>query len=150
MNTMGKIMEFPAVIERWVDADTVRVNIDQGFCDWKMNREVRLYDIDAPENRTSNPKEKLMGKYLTGLMEDVFPIGTQVLLISYPQERGKYGRVIGDVAASSAGPYWSTYIKNSGMYIEYGSVPKAERSAVWDDLFDQYGRAHKLELEEGE
>lgn len=43
---------YRAVVVRWIDGDTVVVNIDQGFRDWKHDQALRLTGppIDAPDN----------------------------------------------------------------------------------------------------
>ena len=40
---------YRAVVVRWKDGDTLVVNIDQGFHDWKHDQPRRLIGIDAPD-----------------------------------------------------------------------------------------------------
>ena len=44
--------EYNIVIQRWVDGDTVDVDIDLGFGVWLNDQRVRLAGINAPESRT--------------------------------------------------------------------------------------------------
>lgn len=43
---------YEATIRRWVDGDTVDVDIDLGFGLIYANQRLRLYGIDAYESRT--------------------------------------------------------------------------------------------------
>ena len=51
-------------ILRIVDGDTVDVDIDLGFGVWMHRERVRMYGIDTPESRTSDPEEKVYGQNL--------------------------------------------------------------------------------------
>lgn len=42
---------YRAVIRRWIDGDTVAVDIDQGFRDWKHDQHIRIVGIDAPDEQ---------------------------------------------------------------------------------------------------
>lgn len=102
---MSKIMTFPARLVRWVDGDTCRVDIDQGFYDWKMNREVRLYGLNVAENRSSDVIEKFVGSHATQRCKGWIREGSDIILHSYPQENDKYGRVIGEIVFNDL--HWS-------------------------------------------
>ena len=54
---------YEATIRRWVDGDTVDVDIDLGFGLIYSNQRLRLYGIDAYESRTRDLDEKKKGKY---------------------------------------------------------------------------------------
>ena len=54
--------EYNCKMVRVVDGDTVDVDIDLGFGVWMRNQRIRMYGIDAPESRTSDPIEKIYGK----------------------------------------------------------------------------------------
>ena len=53
--------EYRVIIDRWVDGDTVDVDIDLGFGVWLKDQRVRLYGINAPESRTRDLEEKKLG-----------------------------------------------------------------------------------------
>ena len=53
--------EYNCKIVKVVDGDTVDVDIDLGFGVWLRDQRIRLYGIDTPESRTSDPFEKLYG-----------------------------------------------------------------------------------------
>ena len=54
--------EYNCKMVRVVDGDTVDVDIDLGFGVWMRNQRIRMYGIDTPESRTSDPIEKIYGK----------------------------------------------------------------------------------------
>jgi len=61
--------EYSAKVERWVDGDTVDLDIDLGF-DIRYNQRVRLYGINTPETRTRNLEEKKKGLEAKAFVED--------------------------------------------------------------------------------
>ena len=58
--SMGPSYQFPVVISRIVDGDTVDARIDMGFKIIYEER-IRLLGLDTPESFTSNKKEKVLG-----------------------------------------------------------------------------------------
>lgn len=87
---MGPSYQYNAVIKRWVDADTVDLNIDLGFCIHNYGR-VRLSRIDAPERFTDEGKTAIVW------VNDNYPVGTEIILVSYKDGADKYGRWLGDL-----------------------------------------------------
>jgi micrococcal nuclease len=53
--------EYKITIDRWVDGDTVDVDIDLGFDIILKKQRVRLHGINAPESRTKDLEEKEKG-----------------------------------------------------------------------------------------
>lgn len=86
---------YNATVIRWVDGDTVDVDIDLGFDVVLRNQRIRLWGIDAPESRTRNLEEKQRGMAATAYCVTMVPEGTSVKLISHKE--GKYGRILGEV-----------------------------------------------------
>ena len=78
-----------------VDGDTIDVDIDLGFGVWLRNQRIRMMGIDTPESRTSDDEEKVYGllakQRLTNLLADA------KVLRTFQDERGKYGRILGEV-----------------------------------------------------
>ena len=75
-----------------VDGDTIDIVIDLGFSLTKKER-VRLAGIDAPESRTSNAEEKVLGleskEFLIRRLD-----GCEKLKVKTEKD-GKYGRMLG-------------------------------------------------------
>lgn len=84
-----------ATIKRWVDGDTVDVDIDLGFGLVYGNQRIRLWGIDAPESRTRDLAEKALGKEAARFAEEHAPVGTQVKLTTH--NTGKFGRILGEI-----------------------------------------------------
>jgi micrococcal nuclease len=52
---------YKAKLVRVIDGDTIDVDIDLGFDVWLKRQRIRLAGIDAPESRTRNKAEKVLG-----------------------------------------------------------------------------------------
>jgi micrococcal nuclease len=92
--------EYRATVVRWVDGDTVDVDIDLGFGVILSNKRVRLYGIDAPESRTRDLEEKRLGKAAHHFVEGFAPAGSVVTLRTY--KSGKFGRILAEVILDEA------------------------------------------------
>jgi micrococcal nuclease len=124
--------EYNCLIRRVIDGDNVEVDIDLGFGVWLKKESIRLYGIDAHEFRTSDPREKVFGTYAKEHVEEtLMPFmhdNTPVKLISKKFNKGKYGRILGDL---QIGPY--------GLLAEYLLEAKIVMPYTNDGmLFDTY------------
>ena len=90
-----EMYKYQATIKRWVDGDTVDVDIDLGFGLIYSNQRIRLYGIDAWESRTRDLDEKEKGLAAKAFVNEMAPVGTQVTIITYKE--GKYGRILAEV-----------------------------------------------------
>ena len=90
-----EMYKYQATIKRWVDGDTVDVDIDLGFGLIYSNQRLRLYGIDAWESRTRDLDEKEKGLAAKAFVNEMAPVGTQVTIITYKE--GKYGRILAEV-----------------------------------------------------
>lgn len=90
-----EMYKYQATIKRWVDGDTVDVDIDLGFGLIYSNQRLRLYGIDAWESRTRDLDEKEKGLAATAFVNEMAPVGAQVTIITYKE--GKYGRILAEV-----------------------------------------------------
>jgi len=87
--------EYKATIIRWVDGDTVDVDIDLGFGLIYKKQRIRLYGIDAYETRTRDLEEKAKGFAAKEFVESVAPVGDKIILKTYKDD--KYGRMLGEI-----------------------------------------------------
>lgn len=87
--------EYEATVRRWVDGDTVDVDIDLGFGLIYSNQRIRLYGIDAPEQRTRDLVEKEKGLAATAYVNEQAPVGSKVVIKTYKDD--KYGRILGEI-----------------------------------------------------
>ena len=90
-----EMYKYQATIKRWVDGDTVDVDIDLGFGLIYSNQRLRLYGTDAWESRTRDLDEKEKGLAAKAFVNEMAPVGTQVTIITYKE--GKYGRILAEV-----------------------------------------------------
>lgn len=81
---------YRALIRRWVDGDTVDVDVDLGF-HVRAQVRVRVYGIDTPERGHPGALEA------TAAARELAPEGGEVWLSTYKQP-GKYGRWLGVLA----------------------------------------------------
>ena len=96
--------QYRAKLIRCVDGDTVILDIDLGFYEWRLGQSYRLLRIDAPEMNTPEGKEaKLeLEKYLAGKT-----------LIAQTQKSDNFGRFLVELYAD--GKNVSDYLVESGF-----------------------------------
>ena len=88
--------EYKCRMVRVVDGDTVDVDIDLGFGVWLRKQRIRMYGIDTPESRTSDPIEKMYGKAATAFLVKWTNAG-DLYLKTFKDGKGKYGRILGEL-----------------------------------------------------
>jgi len=88
------MFEYTINITRVIDGDTVDGEIDLGF-DVRTKKRIRLYGINAPESRTRNKAEKVLGLAAKKRLQELVAAADVVRLRSYGS--GKYGRVLGEL-----------------------------------------------------
>lgn len=87
------LYQYRAEVTEVYDGDTVTVDIDLGFDVWMKDQKLRLYGIDAPEMRGP---EKPDGTISRDALRDKI-LGKQVMLCSYKDEKGKFGRYLATI-----------------------------------------------------
>lgn len=90
-----EMYKYQATVRRWVDGDTVDVDIDLGFGLIYSNQRLRLYGIDAWESRTRDLDEKEKGLAATAFVNEVAPVGSKITIVTYKE--GKYGRILAEI-----------------------------------------------------
>jgi len=88
--------EYKCKLVKVVDGDTVDVDIDLGFGVWMQNQRIRMYGIDTPESRTSDPIEKVYGKAASAFLTKWTNAG-ELSLKTFKDGKGKYGRILGEL-----------------------------------------------------
>jgi len=87
---------YKAFVTRVVDADTLDVTIDLGF-GVQFKERIRVRNYDAPETwRPKSVEEKIHGLEATQEAQRVL-FNRWVLLATYKDKKGKYGRYIADI-----------------------------------------------------
>jgi micrococcal nuclease len=84
------LWNYKVKVVRVYDGDTIFVNIDQGFNDWKMNQPIRLCGVNAPEVRGVGKEEGLKVK---AIVEEM--IANKPVVLHTIDKKDKYGRWLG-------------------------------------------------------
>ena len=104
--------EYKSRVIKVVDGDTIDVDIDLGFDIILSNQRIRLAGIDTPESRTRDLEEKKFGLLAKEMVESYCPVGSTVTLRTSKDERGKFGRILGDfVIYEAETDSWTTLCK---------------------------------------
>ena len=91
--------QYNAEVVRVVDGDTLVLDIDLGMHTWIRNEKVRLYGINTPEvyGVKKNSDEWKRGKQSSDFVKNVFDKNKEVVIITYKDKKGKYGRYIVEI-----------------------------------------------------
>lgn len=82
--------QYRAKLVRVVDADTVQLDLDLGFHQWRLGQSYRLLRINAPELNTPEGKDA-QGKLIDFLWGK--------LLVAHTQRSDSFGRFLAEVYA---------------------------------------------------
>lgn len=85
---------YRAYVVKVIDGDTVKLDIDLGFRTWLREQNVRLIGVDTPEIRGEEREDGLIVKKY---VSDILPVGKEILLNSFRDRKGKYGRWLGEI-----------------------------------------------------
>ena len=88
--------EYRCRVVKVVDGDTIDVDIDLGFSITLVNQRIRLQGVDTPESRTRDLEEKKFGLLAKEVVESYCPLDRPITLQTTKDERGKFGRILGD------------------------------------------------------
>lgn len=107
---------YRAVVRSIYDGDTMRVDVDLGFGTWRMDQILRLAGIDTPEVRGIERDDGLRAR---AFVEDRIPPGSVVLIRTYRDRTGKYGRYIAEVWRD--GISLGDELLRAGLAVPYGA-----------------------------
>ena len=88
--------EYKCRVIKVVDGDTIDVDIDLGFNITLSNQRIRLQGVDTPESRTRDLEEKKFGLLAKEVVESYCSLDKPITLKTTKDERGKFGRILGD------------------------------------------------------
>ena len=88
--------EYRCIIIKVIDGDTADVDIDLGFGVWMKKQRVRFMGLDTPESRTSDKEEKVFGMMAKDFVLENIPPGSEQILKTFKDDKGKFGRILGD------------------------------------------------------
>lgn len=130
------MFEFNCIINRVIDGDTMDVDIDLGFDVWLYSKRVRLMGVDAAESRTRDKKEDAIGEYTRDLIALRYPSGTKAVLISTAYQRGKYGRIIGDVKTVESNDSWLAFLQKNELVQPEGRL-QSTKTENWHLMYEE-------------
>lgn len=81
---------YRAVIDRWVDGDTLIVAIDLGFAIWS-HQIVRMMHINAPEMKTRKGPKALAA------MVERAPVGSRIMIRTHLDHSDNWHRILADL-----------------------------------------------------
>lgn len=111
------LYHYKARVLRVVDGDTIDVEVDLGLGVTKRER-VRLAEIDAPELRSRDVKEKVLGKQALAFVVDWISQNGDVLLRTV-KDNDKYGRFLAYVYPLAGGTSLNEVMVSSKMAVPY-------------------------------
>jgi micrococcal nuclease len=122
--------EYKSKVIKVVDGDTIDVDIELGFDILLSNQRIRLKGVDTPESRTRDLEEKKFGLLAKEVVKSYCPIGSTVTLRTSKDERGKFGRILGDfIIYEAETDSWTTLCKvlvNKHYAVAYEGQSKEE------------------------
>jgi len=127
--------EYKAKVLKVVDGDTADVDIELGFDIVLKKQRVRFMGIDTPESRTSDEVEKIYGNMSKDFVKGFLKVGEYVTLKTFKDDRGKFGRILGDFSVYDAEK--DRYVDLTKLMIEkHLAVPYHGQSK--DDIVEQH------------
>jgi endonuclease YncB( thermonuclease family) len=95
-----KTREYPCIIKGHKDGDTIVVDIDKGFSDWKHDVPLRLRKIDTAETDDPDPRIRAVGEAAKAFVQKMLVIGQEYMIqthkIRNKEEQEKFGRYVAD------------------------------------------------------
>ena len=108
------------------DGDTIRVDIDLGFGVWLKKQSIRLRGIDAPEIRGESREAGIRAR--DRLRELLMENMNKCVIETYKyNDRGKYGRIIGEI-----------FINEIDRDSIKGSMRSANKILLHENLVEEY------------
>lgn len=107
-----------------VDGDTIDVVIDLGF-DISFTSRVRLAGIDTPESRTTDAREKILGKEVKDYLAKALEGATDIVIRTEKVDSSeKYGRILGWLFLDRATDSFNMELVNKGYAWAYDGGTK--------------------------
>jgi len=84
-------------VVRCIDGDSVVFDIDCGFDIRLKGQSTRLFGIDTAETRGGTDDLKALGNLAKSYVIQMLPEGSEVLLKTHLDKKGKFGRILAEV-----------------------------------------------------
>ena len=88
--------QYNAVIEKVVDGDTFKVDIDLGLSVWMRGERIRLYGVNTPEvyGVKKGSPEWERGKKSSDFVKSILKKNDPAIIETMKDQKGKYGRYL--------------------------------------------------------
>lgn len=131
--------EYHCQLLRIVDGDTIEINVELGFDMTLQRQKVRLYGLDTAESRTKDKIEDRVGEFTTAALRDWVSGHSTTVLNSREFDRGKYGRILGDIEfydTIGGSRKWSALMRDSGLAVT-NNWTKEQKSRYWHLMYER-------------
>ena len=112
-----------------IDGDSVVCLIQLGFS-VMIKQSVRLWGIDTAETRGGTPETKALGNLAKDFLRNELPDGSTVMLRTYIDKRGKFGRVLASIYKQEGDGFQTKSLNNvlldMRLAVEYHGQSKEE------------------------
>jgi micrococcal nuclease len=106
---------YNAKVVRWVDGDTVLLDIDLGFFVTRQER-IRLARVNAPELNSGIPFQERKAIHARTVVGKFCPAGSMVTITTQKNKRDMYARYIAEVIFNGANV--SDFLIKNGCVVE--------------------------------
>lgn len=98
------------------DGDTMTVDVDLGLMTWHKDVKLRLEGIDTPELRGDERPE---GLAVRDKIREWLPVGTEITIQTFKDEKGKFGRWLARIWLDEGGESLNAKILKENMARPY-------------------------------
>ena len=117
---------YAAEVVRWIDGDSVVLDIDCGFGVWIRKESCRLYGIDTSETRGGTPELKWLGNLAKQFVNEQAPPGSKIIIKSHLNKKGKFGRILCEIYQGSGELSLNALLKLRRLAVDYHGQSKKE------------------------
>jgi len=121
---------YKATIRSVYDGDSCRCDLDLGMGVWLHNQSIRLFGIDTAEIRGGTVETKALGNLAKDYLKNELPEGCTVMLRTYIDKRGKFGRVLASIYKQEGDGFQTrslnTALLDMRLAVEYHGQSKEE------------------------
>tara|TARA_R100001510_G_C7590048_1_gene160065 strand:+ start:196 stop:639 length:444 start_codon:yes stop_codon:yes gene_type:complete len=121
---------YKATIRSVYDGDSCRCDLDLGLGVWLHNQSIRLFGIDTAEIRGGTVETKALGNLAKDYLKNELPEGCTVMLRTYIDKRGKFGRVLASIYKQEGDGFQTkslnTALLDMRLAVEYHGQSKEE------------------------
>jgi len=123
---MTPAYQYSATVVRWIDGDSVILDIDCGFDMTLKGQNVRLMGIDTSETRGGTQELKWLGNLAKKFCIEAAPIDSRVTIKTYLDKKGKFGRILADIYPEDNQASLNDTLRLERLAVDYHGQNKSE------------------------